>query len=270
MINREELAKELLLREQIRKAIRVIVERRTAAQKKYDNDETHLREILRSLLQEKANTVANTAIHASTGINTLEDLLKNTNVLSVLSKGYKSLTTNADQRTSYKNHILRHVETSLAPEESRKESDEDIESVDVELQEVVDIDIADKPEDDPAFIDVDAERAAEPGEPDELEVFGIEGEDKTGRNKAFTDFKNVEKVILVAFDDLDDPEDREMFEDYLLKNLSLYFDKWEDELAANVTPPEEATDAQPDLEPGEVELEEVLNLDLENLVECLT
>ena len=95
-----------------------------------------------------------------------------------------------------------------------------------------------------------------------------EGEDKTGRNKAFTDFKNVEKVILVAYDDLDDPADREMFEDYLLKNLSLYFDKWEDELAANVKPPAEAAEAEPDLEPAGA-LDEALNIDLENLIECL-
>jgi len=170
---------------------------------------------------------------------------------------------------------------SLAPEESRKGADEDITDVeteeDVELQEVIDIDI--DPEDDPAFISVEDEEPKTDAEV-EQEEFTITGEDKTGRNKAFTDFKNIEKNILVPFDDLDNPEDRAMFEEYLLKNLALYFDKFEDEMSTDVEPPAEAGEAvadEPagsdefDIEGGEAELElqEVLQMDLENLIECL-
>jgi len=283
MIDRKEFAEELMLREQIRKAIHIIVGKRRQQRLNEQREEKELRSILRSIILEKANTVATGAIHDNTGINTLEDMLKNTNILSVLSKGYKSLTTAKEQRTSYRNHILNAVEMSLAPEESRKESDEEITDVEteeeIELEEAIDIDIDSDPEDDPAFISVEDEEPKSDAEI-EQEEFTISGEDMTGRNKAFTDFKNIEKNILVPFDDLDNPEDRAMFEEYLLKNLALYFDKFEDEMPANVEPPAEAGEAVADEPEGgdefdvegeetELELQEVLQMDLENLIECL-
>ena len=59
---------------------------------------------------------------------------------------------------------------------------------------------------------------------------------------------------------------------YLLKNLYLYFEKWEDEIPGDIEPPAEAEEA-PGVEPGgeeEFALQEALQyIDLENLVECL-
>jgi len=282
MIDREEMIEEMKLRQQVRKVIGIVMERRQNRKAQQQLQEQELRGIIRSLLQEK-NAVANTAIHSSTGINSLEDLLKNTNLLSVLSKGYKSLTTDPAQRKSYADHILNAVETSLAPEESRKESGQNIEaSEEIEIDEAIDIDIGDVDKsgasDDPDFIDVEEKEVKSDGEI-EKEEFAISGQDKTGRNKAFTDFKNVEKNILTAYDDLDDPQDREMFENYLLKNLHLYFEKWEDEIPGDIKPPAEAAEATAD-EPGglgdeelggeELALQEALKyIDLENLVECL-
>ena len=277
MIDREEMIEEMKLRQQVRKVIGIVMERRRRRKTQQQLQEQELRGIIRSLLQEK-NAVANTAIHSNTGINSLEDLLKNTNLLSVLSKGYKSLTTDAAQRKSYADHILNAVETSLAPEESRKESGEDIEvSKEIEIDEVIDIDIGDAGKssvtDDPDFIDVEEKEVKSDGEI-EKEEFAISGQDKTGRNKAFTDFKNVEKNILTAYDDLDNPEDRDMFESYLLKNLHLYFEKWEDEIPGDIEPPAEAEAAVADEPEGgaeeELTLQEALQyIDLENLVECL-
>jgi len=282
MIDREEMIEEMKLRQQVRKVIGIVMERRQNRKAQQQLQEQELRGIIRSLLQEK-NAVANTAIHSSTGINSLEDLLKNTNLLSVLSKGYKSLTTDPAQRKSYADHILNAVETSLAPEESRKESGQNTEaSEEIEIDEAIDIDIGDVDKsgasDDPDFIDVEEKEVKSDGEI-EKEEFAISGQDKTGRNKAFTDFKNVEKNILTAYDDLDDPQDREMFENYLLKNLHLYFEKWEDEIPGDIKPPAEAAEATAD-EPGglgdeelggeELALQEALKyIDLENLVECL-
>jgi len=239
MIDRKEFAEELILRENIRKAIRVVSSRR---KQQNGAQEAELRGFIRELINESQTPVADQAKHDSTGINVLEDLLRNSNLLSVLETGYKSLTTTKEQRTSYRNHILNAVEMSLAPEESRKEAGED-----VEIAEDVDIDIG-GPEDDPDFINVEDEEV----EVDEKETFGIEGEDKTGRNKAFTDFHDIEKNILTAFDDLDDPRDLALFEEYLIKNLALYFDKYEAELAGDVEPPASAADAVADTE-AEVE-----------------
>ena len=245
MIDRKELAEELKLRAHIRGAIKVVKNKRNQKMLRESKQEIALREILRELIAEGQSAVAAVAKHDSTGINALEDLLRNTNVLSVLETGYKSLTTDKGQRDSYRNHVLAAVVDSLAPEESRKSAGED-----VEITEEIDIEVGDRPEDDPDFIDVEDDGTEPEVEVDEKEEFGLNGEDKTGRNRAFTDFQNVEKVILTAFDDLDNPEDMSMFEEYLIKNLSLYFDKFEGELDVNVAPPDIAAAAVPDAESG--------------------
>ena len=131
MINRKDFAQEQILREHIRGAIKVVKHRKN----KHLQEETQLRDLIRSFLIESQAAVATTAKHENTGINVLEDLLKNSNILSVVEKGYTSLTTRAEdepeegptiQQKSYRNHILVAVEKSLAPEESRKEADEDV------------------------------------------------------------------------------------------------------------------------------------------------
>ena len=241
MIDRKELREELMLRGNIRKAIRIISTREENQKLREQKDELQLRVVIRDIVNEGQSAVASVAKHDSTGINALEDLLRNSNLLSVLETGYKALTTNIQQRLSFKNHILNAVGLSLAPEESRKDAGED-----VEITEDVEIGIDGGPEDDPDFIDIKDDGEVEEVEVDEKEEFGLEGEDKTGRNRAFTDFHNVEKNILTTFDDLDNPEDIVMFKDFLIKNLALYFDKFENELSVNVTPPQIAVDAVPD------------------------
>jgi len=274
MIDRIELAEELVLRESVRKAIRIVKTQKN----KLNRDEVALRRILREFIAEGQSAVATGAKHANTGINSLEDLLKNTNVLSVLETGYKSLTTDVQQRESFKNHILNAIKTSLAPEESRKEAGADVEIAEG-IDEDVELEIGDRPEDDPDFIDINDDGEVEEVEVDEKEEFGINGEDKTGRNRAFTDFQDIEKVILTAFDDLDNPEDVTMFEEYLLKNIVLYFEKYEGELQTNVEPPAETEDAVADADESEFEdegmapafeLQEVLKfLDIDDIIENL-
>jgi len=288
MINREDFAQEMKLRENVRKAILLIKNRYGAGVIEEQKAERELRQIIRNLLNEAQAAVTTTAKHASTGINMLEDLLKNSNILSVLEKGYKSLTTSKEQRISYRNHILVAVEKSLAPEESRKEAgDTEIEATEVEggaLAEDISIDI-DRPEDDPDFIDVEEKEVVKDDGEVEKEEFAITGEDKTGRNKAYTDFQTISKVILRAYDDLDNPEDLELFEEYLIKNLALYFDKFEADLETTVEEPAIAADAEqnlggPDLEGDagediegaeeEIELEEVLkHLNLDDIIKNL-
>ena len=276
MIDRKEFAEELMLRENVRKAIRHVLNKRET---KRLNEEKELRSVIRKLL-EGQSAVAAVAKHESTGINALEDLLKNSNVLSVLETGYKSLTTDKQQRDSYRSHILNAVEKSLAPEESRKEagSDGELEAV----EEEIDISISDRPEDDPAFIDVEDKEEEPVEEPDERDIFGIEGQDKTGRNRAYDDFQDIEKNILTAFDNLDNPKDIQMFEEYLLKNLALYFDKYESELQVDVPEPAAAQDAQadepapgpeeegePETDIPDFELEEGMEINLESLIDKL-
>ena len=77
-------------------------------------------------------------------------------------------------------------------------------------------------------------------EPDEQEEFGsgLEEMDETGRNMAFTTFRKISQYILDAYDTLADAKDKEVFVDYLITNLKLYFDKFEDELQNSVSEPD--------------------------------
>ena len=295
MIDRANLRKELQLRENIRRTIKIIKGRRQQRILESSKEDVRLRNLIRGLLKEAQTAVSTTAKHESTGINTLEDLLRNSNILSVLEMGFKSLTTDPGQRASYRNHILVAVEKVLAPEESRKEAGgEEVE----ELTEDITVDIGDRPEDDPDFIDVEEKEVEKTDGEVEKEEFEISGEDKTGRNKAFTDFQTIEKVILRSFDDLDNPEDRSLFGEYLVKNLALYFDKYEADLETSVEEPEAAAEAEPGgpgtasedpgeepatepgaepaMEPGEeeeianIELQEVIkHLNIEDIIENL-
>ena len=91
-------------------------------------------------------------------------------------------------------------------------------------------------------------------------------------NMAYTDFQDIEKSILTAFDDLDNPEDSAMFEEYLIKNLALYFDKYEAELDTSVEEPAIAADAAPD-EPADADLgaglEDAASIELQEVIKHL-
>ena len=75
------------------------------------------------------------------------------------------------------------------------------------------------------FIDI------EDDDPEEEEFIQLADQNETGRNFAAETFKGVEKQIVDAYDMLADDEDQQLFYDYLITNLLLYFDKFEDELA---------------------------------------
>ena len=90
----------------------------------------------------------------STGINVLEQLLKK--IIPVLQTDYKSLTTDENQRSSFRAHIVNAIINTLTPAKVNNEAgDEEAE----ELAEEVDISIGD----DDKFIDIrtDSEKKAE-------------------------------------------------------------------------------------------------------------
>ena len=76
-----------------------------------------------------------------------------------------------------------------------------------------------------------------------MEAFSAELSDldETGRNMAFTTYKKISQYILDAYDMLANLEDKKIFVDYLVTNMKLYFDKFEDELQKEVDEP--STDA---------------------------
>jgi len=285
MIDRTEFANELMLRENVRKAIKIVKGHRKNKILAEQSQEDELRIVIRELIGEAQSAVSTAAIHDNSGLNALEDLFKNTNLLSVFERGYKALTSKKQQRDSYLAHWLSGLKKMLAPEEERKEADQKLDAVkgnergSIDLSEDIDIGISDNPKDDPAFIDIEEpeEKSEEEKEKEEITVPGL---DKTGRNKAYTDLKNVEKTTLKIFDGLDDIDDRDPFEEYLLKNLFLYADVYENDLddepeipagiedaEVNVPQPE---DPAPEEEIANIELQEVIkHLNLDDIIKNL-
>tara|TARA_B100000085_G_scaffold235775_1_gene224155 strand:- start:5699 stop:9133 length:3435 start_codon:yes stop_codon:yes gene_type:complete len=203
-------------------------------------EEHQLRMQLRRMIVEQSlNEVEDPEIdlHDSTGINTLKDLLKNTNVLATLRKTYKTLTTDADQKMSFRAHIVKWVQDTLAPVKLN-----DLESLEPsKISEDVDVDLKGvEPE---KFIDApdgsEKDTSLEPEDEEDDGLKGIAGADTTGRNKAERVYPNIEKSVVDYFSELDNPEDQEMFYDYLIANMKLYFDKWDNE--SSKTPPKEPT-----------------------------
>ena len=92
----------------------------------------------------------------------------------------------------------------------------------------------------------------DPADPREEFGKGLEALDATGRNMAYNTFKKIEKNIIDSYDLLDNPDDQELFYDYLIANTKLYFDKFEDQLAVNVEEPtNQAYETAKEQEPGD-------------------
>jgi hypothetical protein len=89
---------------------------------------------------------------------------------------------------------------------------------------------------DEEFIDIETD-GVEVEEETEEEKFGVDGEDETGRNIAFAAFERIEQAVVDSYSLLSNDEDRELFYDYLITNIKLYFDKFEDELLKNLPEP---------------------------------
>ena len=209
--------------------------------------EQQLRQVIRTLIYEAKKDIEDTP-HSSTAINLLEDLLKQ--ILPNLETEFKTLTTAKEQRDSFRAHVVSAVSSLLETEDINKEGgeageEEKLISLDEEseMEEEIDIKVSDvgaSAED--KFIDIDAV----PEEPEIEDTFGIEGQNATGRALAQDAFNNIEKNIAETYAILHDDEDEKLFEDYLITNLKLYFDKWERELGAVTEPTTDEYEAEKD------------------------
>jgi hypothetical protein len=236
---REELTGEALIRKYIRKKLREHLNVQL-------QEEQELRKLIRSVLKE--GDVSDIHPHRSTAINVLEQVLKK--AIPTIRADYKRLTTDKNQRISFRAHIINAVKDALMPSMVNQQylqgsaegapsallsepvgGDENVGEIEDELAALEEADITLDIEDDKK-IEVDPVE-----EPSEEEDFGLEGMDETGRNMALTTFKNVSQYFLDAFDSLANPQDQEVFIDYLITNLKLYFDRFEDELQNEIDEP---------------------------------
>ena len=234
-------------------------------------EEMQLRRVIRQLLKE--GDISDIHPHRSTGINVLEDLLKK--MIPTLKQILNDLQQISLKEILFEHTLVKAIKDSLMPmmvndkyrpdaageappaggdgallteptEEPTvsaddSEGDED-EAALASLEEAIFEELANMNEIDIEVKDGDEEKKVpveKDDTPSEEEAFGagLEGMDETGRNMAFTCFKKVSQYILDAYDSLANPKDKEIFIDYLITNVKLYFDKFEDELAKSVDEP---------------------------------
>ena len=234
MIDRDEFLKELKEEKRLRKVVRDLLENYLVEKKeKVMLEENRLRSVIRSLIKEVSADVPDEQPQRATGINVLEDTLKV--VIPIVEDAYKALTTSKEQRESFRAHILNAVENSLAPVDVTAGAGESQEENELEEEVTLDVDIEDD-----RFIPVrDQDIPEEPVEPEEPKSFqDLKGMNVTGRNFASTTFNKIENQVQDAYESLADDEDRKLYKEYMLTNLKLYFDRFEEELQPTLPEPE--------------------------------
>ena len=237
-IDRNELIREVRKEMKLRKLVSESLEKIFASNVKEATSqilqERELRKVLVGVIAEAG---AEVVPHRSTGINVLEDLLKK--IIPTIEQDYKKLTTSAEQRDAFKSHIVNAIQNSLAPLRAAEEAGEPVMDIDEDINvdlsaddlgmEMPDeLDAANIDADEEKFIDIDSD-----GVPDDVDsdIDAPQTGDMTGRNFAENTFNKIEKQIGEAYALLGDLEDKDVFYDYLITNIKLYFDKFEDELS---------------------------------------
>ena len=211
----------------------------------------------------------------STGTNKLVTTLKI--ILKTIESSYKSLTTNKAQRDSFKKYYIAAVLDSLAPQDllSGEDIQESVLKVAPTKPQIVsttedvvpvsplnEIDEFESMKDPSKFIDITGEDEKKRKEQEKEKTNAekkqeklklahdekaskpfpeIEGLDETGRDEATDCYKKTIDAVIRAYRRLHAPEDRKVFKDFLITNLLLYVDRWENDIAQSlpdITTPE--------------------------------
>jgi|TARA_R110002020_G_scaffold475608_1_gene711313 pyruvate-formate lyase len=243
---------EEILRENIRHLIKYVKQKKLNDEQEVRNSLKELMRLeLKQMLAEEAIPDQDPAPNKSTGINVLADLLKK--IIPIEKDDFRQMTTDPSQRKSFRAHIIKAIQDTLIAVDASLDAGET-----TALAEDIEIEVG-QDEDLNKFIDIrtpqEKEKEEGPEDPaDPREEFGkgLEALDATGRNMAYNTFKKIEKNIIDSYDLLDNPDDQELFYDYLIANTKLYFDKFEDQLAVNVEEPtNQAYETAKEQEPGD-------------------
>tara|TARA_Y100000592_G_scaffold46384_1_gene73615 strand:+ start:4378 stop:5220 length:843 start_codon:yes stop_codon:yes gene_type:complete len=205
----------------------------------------------------------------NTGLNVLDDLFMNTNLLSTLETEYNSLTTSEKQRVDFKNHIINSIVNLFKIEDAagaRKGPEKEEETLAESLRRLlseqdIDVEVGDEEpdisitvsDDDIPVVGPKAREEKEDEEEDENKEPEGEPSDDTGIHKAKVAFDKVKKNITDYYISLGNPDDRKNFKVYIVANLELYFKTWEEEDQDNIEAP-----SNPDIEAAVARGEEAM------------
>ena len=226
--DREQFLNEMKLRKVIRNII-------SLQEKKSSESENILRNYIQKVLTESE---ADKTPHASTAINFLEDLLKK--ILPTIEQDYKSLTSKQEQRDSFRAQFVSSMDTLVNTANVNMAAASEQGQEFIEIEEEIDVEV----KEDEKFIDIEDNNEEENEEKEQ------EAKD-TGAKLAAQTFDSVEKQTLDSYSTLSDPEDQKTFQDYLITNLKLYFDKWEKELSDVIEPTTDEYEQEKDEEESE-------------------
>ena len=220
-IDRKQFIEELLLRKAIRKAIRVVNEGKGS----YTQEEKQFKTLIRNIIKEQ------NLGRDSTGVVALDHTLQS--FVENLEKEYISLKTDEAQRLSFREHILKFIENLF------QELDAIIDAGGT-IEEAIDIGIEDDTPDEEKFIEVRPEKLSRAEKETEKEeaiasedagLEAVEGMDPTGHSYAKDFFKGqIKTPITNAYKKLTGSvEDRNVYKDWMLINLKIYFENFEEE-----------------------------------------
>ena len=219
-----------------------------------------LRKEFASIAIELTEGKKTTFVHKTTGMNALEDLFSNTNLLSVLEGDYKILRTSYEQRRDYKERVMELVLDLFKQEEIGR----DEESINESLQRLfeqeepdiqITIDDEDPPEDKivgPKRDEMEKEKEQAREDSENAAAIDLK-QDATGVRRADLAFKKIENSIKTAYDPLGNPADQTEFKRFLIANLSMYFKQFEAGLS-NEPKADIPADAQQAIDDAETKL----------------
>ena len=233
-----------------------------------------LRSIIKNILLTEATDVNTDTPNRSTGMNVLATTLKL--VVPILKQGYEQLTTSPEQRKSFRAHAIQNaintlvrVDLTTGSDEERRAGDQEREEVQmpqnpelppeeaaeepleepVEELEEQDIDIEVGDDDEEKFIDIEGDdEEVEPEAPKgatnvakavtgEKEFVQIGSLDDTGMEVAQRTFPKVQRQIADGYAMLSLKSDKEDYADFLVANLKMYFDQFDQEENAALAEP---------------------------------
>jgi hypothetical protein len=248
MIKRESIAENLKFKEQLCEMIKI--ERKKEFMNNFKNLKNliEFRHVIQDIIIEAA---AEKQVHNSTALNYLDELLGN--ILTTIKADYGKLTSDKSQRDSFRAHLVNGVRNLLELATGGiKDPDDNDPEEELSEQDEVSINI----KDDDKFLDVlgtkDKEEEEEVEDPD-FEKFRIQDEDQAGALAAYETINKIDtqiqKAYKLASGNYTNEKDREQFYDYLITNLKMHFDVFEDELS-DVTEPTtpEYEDSKADLQ----------------------
>ena len=176
--------------------------------------------------------------------------------LPTIESGYKSLTTDKGQRDSFKQHYLKALIDTLSPQDAIRNASGG-ESIGMlggsALEEQEEIEINVKDDSDPADLSADIEGIESEditqikkdagvtlkdieGQKTNIPLPQIPGLDETGRDESVDVYKKTIDAVTRNYRTLHDENDRKEFKEYLVTNLLLYFDKFENDISPELSP----------------------------------